>query len=144
VRDWVTDHELEIRGKVQFSSEGQLLNIHEIFHEIQDNTSCHGQGPMYAGFIEVDFETSILKAKDIQRNSPISYGPFIWEGTNCSRFVRTVLLAGLSFSKTPLKLLIPPTISPTPLGIVKALPESIRVLPLSFNGKETSKWIKTI
>ena len=57
----------------------------------------------------------------MQQLSPIAYGPIILKGTNCSRFVRTIALAGKPKLIEQLALGVPLTVSPTPIGNVRAL-----------------------
>jgi hypothetical protein len=53
--------------------------------------------------------------------NPWRYGPFTWNGTNCSRFVRSTILSGLPKIKRFIKLGLPLSVSPTPIGNVKSL-----------------------
>ncbi len=121
VRSAITDHDLEIKTKACVNSTGELTNYHDILFELFRNESCHGLGNMHASYCDIDFEKAHAKANQLQSKSPIPYGPFIPNGTNCSRFVSSVILAGSPKWYYRLILNYPKTLSPTPIGIVKTL-----------------------
>lgn len=121
VRDEITDHELKISTKADLSKNLSLKNYQDIIDKIQENPACHGDGQLYAGVIEINFEKAYQAAKSYQKQGVIEYGPFDIKGTNCSRFVRSVLFNSVSSSQLKLKLTLPWTISPTPIGVVKNL-----------------------
>ena len=119
VRDRATDHELQICTQPVFCPGGQeLLNTHEILAELARNPACHGEGPLYASTTPIYFDRAIDLARAWQRRSPIRYGPFILQGTNCSRFVRRVLLAGRPQRLPRYLLRFPLSLTPTPNGNV--------------------------
>jgi hypothetical protein len=119
VRSADTDHELEVKTQAVIKGD-KIVNFREILEELQANSSCHGKGPLYGSFNHVNFQKAWDKALTMQQNSPIVYGPFIRGGTNCSRFVSTVIRAGLPLSgKIKLLLFVPAT--PTPMNNVKNL-----------------------
>lgn len=120
VRDEETDHDLKILEKAHIAN-NRIENLENILKELLHNESCHGVGNIYASYISINFEKAYLKAKSMRNISPWRYGPFIWKGTNCSRFVRTVILAGNPTLIAKMRLALPFTISPTPLGNVKSL-----------------------
>ncbi len=72
----------------------------------------------------------------MQESSPLPYGPFIWNGTNCSRFVRTVILAGKPSLKNYFRLGFLNPVSPTPRGNTNNLGHPISVSPQN-NTKES-------
>jgi len=121
VRDQETDHDLKIFTKARIRSSIEIENIEEILTELFQNPSCHGTGQLLAAYCRINFRKTFAKAKKLQEKSPWKYGPFVWNGTNCSRFVRTVILAGAPEWNYRLKLGLPSTVSPTPLGNVRAL-----------------------
>ena len=121
VRDQETDHDLKIFTKAAFDKDWNIENIDTILTELVQNPSCHGTGLLLASYCPINFKKAFAKAKKLQENSPWKYGPFVWNGTNCSRFVRTVILAGMPKWNFSIKLGLPLTVSPTPLGNVRAL-----------------------
>jgi hypothetical protein len=121
VRDKVTDHELKIKTKAEITKDLNLTNYQEIIDEIQKKPSCHGDGQLYTGLIKVDFERAFMHAKSYQNKGVVYYGPFTLKGTNCSRFVRSLLFKAVLSSRLKLKLTFPWTITPTPIGVVKNL-----------------------
>ncbi|MBK9254269.1 MAG: hypothetical protein IPM42_02150 [Saprospiraceae bacterium] len=121
VRDKETDHDLKIKLTAELSHNLKLLNYKEIYSEIQSNDSCHGTGVLHSAYCPVHFDRAFQTAVNIQDSSPHKYGPFVLSGTNCSRFVRTVILAGNPTPKMALPLSIPPTITPSPMTNIYAL-----------------------
>jgi len=121
VRDEITDHELKIHTKALLTDNLELINYQDIIDEIQINPASHGDGQLYAGLSMIDFKKALLKAKDLQNLGIINYGPFIIKGTNCSRFVKSVLVNACLSDALRLKLTFTRTLSPTPIGIVKNL-----------------------
>lgn len=119
VRDKETDHDLEINTNAFLNDDLDLLNYQDIIDEIQQNPSCHGDGKLYAGLSVIDFQKAFYKAKQMQKQGALNYGPFIVKGTNCSRFVRTILINACLSSMLKLKLIFTRSITPTPIGIVR-------------------------
>ncbi len=126
VRDEITDHDLKIKTKPQISG-NKLLNKEEILSELINNPSCHGIGFLYASTSEINFEKAYQKAKKMQSLGAIKYGPFVYKGTNCSRFVRSVVVAGKPKLKHQMKIKLPYTLSPTPATNVNALNQPIKL-----------------
>lgn len=127
VRDEITDHDLKLNVNAKIEN-NNILNVSEILKELLHNPSCHGTGYIDASICAINFENAFNKAKQMQSIGAIKYGPFVYKGTNCSRFVRTTILAGRINRKTHIKLAIPKTISPTPLTNVKALNNRIKMI----------------
>lgn len=125
VRDAETDHDLIISTKANIEK-NKIVNYTEILAELQTNPSCHGTGVLHASYCEIDFNKAYLNAKNMQEQSPHKYGPFVWKGTNCSRFVRTTILNGKPSVFHHLKLKFPVTISPSPIGNVNVLKEKTK------------------
>ena len=121
VRDEVTDHDLKIHTKADLSESLELRNYQDIIDEIQSNPSCHGDGQLFAGLAQINFEKAFKRCKFLQNQAIIEYGPFVTNGTNCSRFVRSVLFNSVSSKRLKFKLTFTRTLSPTPIGIVKNL-----------------------
>ncbi len=120
VRDAETDHDLEMKTRAVIK-ENEIINYTDILTELYFNSSCHGNGTLHASHCKINFEKAYKKAKLMQKKSPIPYGPFKIDGTNCSRFVNTVILAGKPGFLGWLLLKYPKTLSPTPIGNVMAL-----------------------
>jgi hypothetical protein len=113
VRDIETDPDLAvIDANIQ---NGELVNLEAILLHISEIKATHGEGKMYASLIaNVSFDNSFSAAKRIQKKGLLPYGPFIRKGTNCSRFVASVIKsAGLSVIKK-LRFKYPFCISPSP------------------------------
>ncbi|MDT8402298.1 MAG: DUF6695 family protein [Bacteroidales bacterium] len=128
VRSADTDHDLKMNTIPEISADGKSIsNFREILVELQHNPACHGEGILYASYSPVDFDASYNKAVRMQSDSPMPYGPFKQGGSNCSRFVNTVILSGKPhwYRRLRLKYFIPFT--PTPLNNVSSLPHRLRV-----------------
>ncbi len=122
VRSALTDHDLAIPFCAKLSENGKEIdNYEKILDFLQKNVSCHGNGSLYASYAEIDFETAFAKARNLQKNSPIIYGPFVKGGTNCSRFTFSVILAGKPPFKNLWKLKYLMPFTPSPMRNVKAL-----------------------
>ena len=68
-----------------------IKNIDDILIEIATKESCHGEGTLYASVMPgINFDIAFNYAKKWQEKGLIPYGPFIINGTNCSRFVSSV------------------------------------------------------
>jgi len=114
IRDTETDPDAGIKQKAKINGE-TINNIEEILVEISNNKSCHGEGALYSSVISgINFSAAFNYAKKWQGKGAIPYGPFVRNGTNCSRFVaRISRKAEPSFLKK-LRLKFPFTISPSP------------------------------
>jgi hypothetical protein len=122
VRSGVTDHDLEMRTIPKISDDGSSIeNFNEILSELQQNAACHGEGALYASYTSIDFHSAHQKALELQSAGPLPYGPFVPGGSNCSRFVNTVIRAGKPnwLSGLRLKFFVP--LTPTPLNNVNSL-----------------------
>lgn len=122
VRSEETDHSLVIHTRAHFSEDRKrMVNLKEILNELQLNEECHGEGFLRAGYCLVDFQRAKTEALKMQLNSPLPYGPFVIGGSNCSRFVRSVLLAGKPELQTALKLRLGIPFTPRPIDNVNAM-----------------------
>jgi len=121
VRSVESDFDLGINTSVVFSNNGNnILNIDAILDEVNNNNSCHGDGQLFASVVRVNYNLCIDKARAMQAFDFIKYGPFLSKGTNCSRFVNSILSVGLDFGLRLCRYRFPISISPTPMGNVKA------------------------
>jgi hypothetical protein len=117
-----TDHELKFYTKPIFSKDfSTILNYKELLSDLQNNEGCHGEGNLYSSYTKINFEKAYKKAKEIQDASPVAYGPFVYKGTNCSRFVNTVIRAGEPKFWDWFKLYFFLPLTPTPRTNIKAL-----------------------
>lgn len=122
VRCVATDHDLAIHTKAQFDDEAKgIANVREILQELYPNPSTHGSGTIYGAVTKVDFEQAFDFAQTLQDKEFLPYGPFVYKGTNCSRFVNSVLLAGKPSLFQKISLTLPLTVTPTPMWNLYAL-----------------------
>lgn len=129
VRSVETDDDLKVYTIPEFAEDYKsILNFNELLSELQNNPSYHGEGALHASYISVNFQKAFNKAKQKQEESSIPYGPFIFKGSNCSRFVNTVIQAGKPDLKYQLKLKFKIPFTPTPISNVNAL-KSKMVMP---------------
>jgi hypothetical protein len=126
VRDEISDPDLQIRTRTRIKNFETIENLHEILDELYRNPSCHGTGTIYASYCKVQFDKAYRFATNMKARNPWKYGPFTWNGTNCSRFVRSVILSGDPPKHQSLRLSLPLTFSPTPVGNVKSLGQITR------------------
>lgn len=129
-RGALTDHDLQMVTKPIISNENLLLeNFDELLNELQNNPACHGEGTLYASYIPVDFEKAHQKAIQIQQAGPVPYGPFRYKGSNCSRFVNTVIRSGNPgfWAWFRLNFFVP--LTPTPMNNLNALKHKKSVAP---------------
>jgi len=118
-----TDYDLKLKTKAVLSSnKDELKNYVEILKELQSHAAFHGDGTLEASIGEVNFESAHKKAKQMQQRVFIPYGPFRYKGSNCSRFVSTVLNAGEISVKAWFKLNFLISLTPTPMSNVNAFP----------------------
>ena len=133
VRTEHSDHDLKIFTNAEIDSESnEVLNLDSILIELFENASCHGSGKIYGAPFEVVFDAVLKSITDLQNKEFIEYGPFLREGTNCSRFVNAILQAGKPDFASKLKLMFPPMLTPTPMWNLEASRSSI----LSYDGLE--------
>lgn len=137
VRSATTDPELALSVQASWSASGKILNLDEIMAALNANPAYHGDGILYASTTAIDFNRAFVKAQEIQNQSPIVYGPFTYGGSNCSRFVNTVLLHSRPGVFQWLRLYFPWTFTPTPMSNVRALGKIFK------NGRPNEKEIPT-
>lgn len=140
VRSVYTDYDLEIKTKAILSAK-RIINYNEILLELFANESCHGTGALHASYCPINFDAALHFAKTMQNISPIKYGPFTFNGTNCSRFVNSVLLAGKPSVLHSFLLKFPISFSPTPIGNVKALTYNTRTI-ISLENNITERFFE--
>lgn len=126
VRSATTDHDLILRTKAHIKGR-RILNLRELLEEVLKNPSSHASGPMWAGYVRVDFQSALAEAERLQQESPTVYGPFVKGGTNCTRFVRTVALKAKMPLAHHLRMAVVPMLTPTPLNNVAALWHHVRI-----------------
>jgi len=120
VRSGYTDPELTIHQKAEII-DGTIKNLGTILKELVNNEACHGTGNLWASVMRGSYNSFLSKAVQLQKASPIAYGPFLPKGNNCSRFVRQVLLAGAVSHWDRIRLTFPYSVSPTPAANVRAI-----------------------
>ncbi len=124
VRSAYTDHDLEIKTKIDFDENGRPL-LNDLFNELNNNPSCHGDGFLRAGTLAVDFDSCMNYIQNLQQQDSIPYGPFIKPGTNCSRFVRNIARIGTRSHALKVKLSLAWMLTPSPIWNVKTVGEYI-------------------
>jgi hypothetical protein len=131
-----TDDGLKMKTRALISEDKkQILNFEEILTELQQNPECHGEGNIHASYSKINFEKALAKAEQMQQQSPIRYGPFQYNGSNCSRFVNTALRAGNPNWKETFKLNFLVPLTPTPMNNVNSFGNKTvlpKMLPVTF------------
>jgi hypothetical protein len=151
VRSADTDHELLIQTKASISSDGKRIeNFSEILDELAHREACHGTGPLFGGYAAANFDKALAGALSLQNRGVIPYGPFLLNGTNCSRFVYSVILSALPLSIKKLRFAVAIPLTPTTLTNVKSLGNVIVRTPekLPVNGfvkyEPVKNWLKSV
>lgn len=135
VRSARTDHDLRIKTKAIFSNNyKEVENLTAILRELYSNESTHGSGAIFGSVVKINFQKAMEYVNQLQEKEFLPYGPFLVDGTNCSRFVNSAILSGKPPLLARVQLQIPPTITPTPMWNVKALGGKI-----CYTGNEISK-----
>lgn len=127
IRSGRTDHDLIINTPLRIDAgkpNNEDLNL--LLEELSQNPSTHGDGKLYAAWTEVDVISCQDKLQKMMESNFIAYGPFVRPGTNCSRFVNTILLAGTTDPFTRVRLAFPPMLTPTPMWNVMALGNMVK------------------
>ena len=120
-----TDPELDFGMKAEFDEFGEIKNLTGLLeHLYQYPERTHGDGPLFASYMQVDYQRAVRYVKELQSAQyGQAYGPFSKDSTNCSRFVRDIIL----YSRFQGKLSIwnrVKRVSPSPLGNVIDYAES--------------------
>lgn len=121
VRSIKTDPELKILTRAKFNTSHQVENLSCIIEEISASNRWHGVGQVFASITSINYNKALKEAVHLQNKVFIPYGPFILNGTNCSRFVRHILLKSATNYLVKVKLMFPISISPTPMTNVLAV-----------------------
>ena len=109
-----TDPEVIFNLKAEIK-DGSIVNLVEIIKAIGAHPQTHGEGTLYAGIQEgVNHTKAIRYIKSVQAAPFTPYGPFVINGTNCSRFVAQTIAK--SIKGNGLKFLFPWYLTPAPLG----------------------------
>ena len=113
VRDAESDPDLELIKPI--IKNGELINLKKILIQLHAMKATHGEGKLYASLLAgINFDNAYYLAKKMQKKDMIPYGPFVRNGTNCSRFVATILQASNPPFIKRLRLKYPFCISPSP------------------------------
>lgn len=140
VRSEITDHELKITARVRIDQSNQkITNLEEILNELFQNTSTHGSGTIYGSPIRIDHQKAFHKVQQMREQEFIPYGPFLRKGSNCSRFVCSIINSGLTSLNEKLAYLFPLTVTPTPMWNLTATPN-----PKYCVGKVVEEEVRTI
>ncbi len=127
VRSQETDHDLEIRTRANISSTcKEICNLEEILSELYKNPSTHGTGTIFGATTRINCTEALKFIFQLQEREHIPYGPFIQNGTNCSRFVNSAIRAGNPVLSKSIRLILAPMFTPTPKWNLKALGGNIR------------------
>ncbi len=120
VRDEETDPDLTLPN-VNIKSD-KIVNLNDILVFLSKLKSTHGEGRLYASLLsEVSFFDAYNYAKKLQNKGMVKYGPFVYGGTNCSRFTASLAISSLPPFFKKIRLRFPFTISPSPKRNVSIL-----------------------
>ena len=119
VRHSKSDFDLVINTKAVFSENQKIINVADILTELERNKNTHGEGKLVASITPVDLVSAKRTINQFIDRQFIPYGPFVLEGTNCSRFVSSVIKRAALSRKVRLRLKLPLTISAMPIWNVR-------------------------
>ncbi|MAR21978.1 MAG: hypothetical protein CMD25_08655 [Flavobacteriales bacterium] len=120
VRDEETDPDLALPG-VNIKSD-KIVNLNDILVFLSKLKSTHGEGRLYASVLsDVAFFDAYNYAKKLQNKGMVKYGPFVYGGTNCSRFTASLAISSLPPFFKKIRLRFPFCISPSPKRNVSIL-----------------------
>lgn len=126
VRSAKTDDELDLKTIPRLNKNAtEIENYKEILLELQSNAGCHGEGELHASYCAIHFTKAYTKVQTMLESEFIPYGPFRANGSNCSRFVNSAILAGHPAVKMQLKLRYKLPFTPTPISNVRALQHQV-------------------
>ena len=109
-----TDPEVAFKIKAKIV-DGEIVNFNEIIKEIGSHPQTHGDGTLYAGVQKgINHQKAIDFIEGIQEAPYTPYGPFVYRGTNCSRFVAQTMAYAKKGSGMKFK--YPWYSTPAPLG----------------------------
>lgn len=118
-----------------------ISNLDEVLLELESKKQySHGNGILYASVcLDFDFKKSYECAIDFVRRGSMIYSAFMPGNSNCSRFVESVLIAGLNpASKQRKSLIVHETIVSSPISNV-VNGSCNRLVYLVDNGRISSK-----
>ena len=114
VRDEETDEDVKI-CTTAIIRDHKITNIQSLLSELYEKESTHGDGTVYASVLcNINFEKAYRCAKKMQDKGMITYGPFTIKGTNCSRFVSTIIQAANPGWIKKIRLKLPFCVTPSP------------------------------
>ena len=114
VRDAETDPDLTLFTKA-IIKDNSIKNIEVILNELVQLKAAHVEGKLYASILgRINFEKGFILAKQKQEKGVFPYGPFIKNGSNCSRFVASIIRVVNQKKIINLRLKYPFCISPSP------------------------------
>ena len=142
VRDLETDPDISLKSKPIILG-NSIDNIKEIILEVSNLKATHGHGTLYASILKnIDFNKAYEKAKEMQNMGLISYGPVVLTGTNCSRFVASIMRASKPHWLTKLRLRLPFCLSPSPKRNISIANSSYHVVNMKNYRQINKSYIK--
>ncbi len=126
VRSAATDTELTIDKKAEIKN-NCIENFQNLVQVFSENHHFHGEGTLHASYIAINFQKANNFAKKLLEINPHQYGPFILNGTNCSRFVKKIINKGNPNLFRKLLLNIQPSITPSPIFNVWSLKNKTKI-----------------
>jgi len=142
VRDLETDPDISLKSKA-IIIDNSIENIEEILLEISNLKATHGHGKLYASILKnINFNRAYKKSKEFQDRGLISYGPLTPIGTNCSRFVTSIMLASRPNWFTVLRLRFPFCLSPSPKRNISIANSNYHVVFMKSYRKIDKTYIK--
>ncbi|MGL5015649.1 MAG: DUF6695 family protein [Bacteroidales bacterium] len=121
VRGKDSDPETKVDVIAQWDGK-HLLNVEELLQWLHDHPEkTHGSGDLYASVSEiVNYERVKEYIEEIQQRELLPYGPFVKNGSNCSRFVTGAMYHGILDEDVQQDIELTCTFTPSVLANVEA------------------------
>ena len=137
MRSVITDHELNLTTKAKLDhNKGKILNLESILRELYKNPSTHGTGDIYGSICQIDYQKAHHFVNAMRDKGFLPYGPFVRKGTNCSRFVCSVIQESILSSRKKFGYRFPLTVTPTPMWNVLASGEKLTRIGTGLEERE--------
>ncbi len=131
-----TDPEVVLDIKANFDKNGQLVNLVDILLYLEKYPEkTHGEGRMFATLSNhINFDLAYHFMDELNNKGGLPYGPFVYKGSNCSRFVADAIKASTTIKKIKTRFSNPLELTTSPLGNIAKGKMSDEPVWLVYNG----------
>ncbi len=113
-----TDPEVVLDIEADFDKNGRLTNLASILLYLEKHPEkTHGEGRMFATLSDhINFDLAYRFMNELNDKGGIPYGPFVYKGSNCSRFVADAIKASTTIKRIKTRFKNPLELTTSPLG----------------------------